>query len=173
MEAGTPAIDVEVRSATSVEAIEVTLAYPARHELWNSDGSTSPGAQEALRAELLNRDGWVSATDPLVRNRKTRLVEYEHEHMARPVEDSIPEWANGLAFALNKKRRVAEYGAGSTLAVYGYGLSGDFEPPRRQIHFETILSAIPPMSFDNGFDRTFVFGWHEGWCREFNAQSRA
>ncbi len=157
-----PGIDVLLKSRTHSESLEITIAHAARHENWNSAGRTSPGAQDALRSELLNQTGWVSSADPLTRNPKTGKVEYECEEPARDVESAIPEWANGLTYALKKKQRAENYGSGAVLAVYGYGLSGDFDPPRRVVSFDKILKQIPESVLTNGFDRTFIFSWHEG-----------
>lgn len=167
----TPAIDVLVKTGPAITCLEITIAYPAHHRDWDVEGSTSPGAQEALRSEMLNTIGWVSAKTALARNPRTKSVEYADEDFAGTVEESLIDWARGMAFALKKKQRGRDYGRGSTLIAYGYGLSGDFEYPRKLATLDQVLALIDADCLQNDFDQTFVFSWHNGWCREI-ASSR-
>lgn len=161
----TEACDVVLEhSADKHERLEITMAYA-------SAGGLDGGAQEALRTEMLQQEGWVCDSTPLQRNAKTRRVEYAEEMIAKPVEQTFENWRRGLERALeNKKPTVGRplYGSGSTLVVYGYGLSGDFEMRwKEQRSIDSVLNAVPRDSFRNNFERTIVMGWHAGWIREF------
>lgn len=164
---GTRGADVIVTFNGQIERLEITIAQAAMHELWELPGSTSPGAQEALRSEMLNKQGYVSRDDPLIRNKHTSEVEYEGEEIARSSEAHIPEWAKGLGLVLRKKRdkQLADpsYGRESILAVYADGLSGDFTEPPSKVTISDVLAHLNAEDLPAGFVRTAVFGWHSGW----------
>jgi len=115
---------------------------------------------------MLNRDGWVSTSDPIRRDRKTKLALYEDESAALSVDEEIESWVNGLIYVLNKKKRANNYGRGAILGVYAYGMSGDFGRPPVETTISDVIERVPTTAFANGFDQTFVFSWYEGWCRE-------
>lgn len=154
--------DVIVRAGATTTTLEVTMAYPVH----SVSSALNPGYQEALRWEKMQCDGWVSANGELARDAATGKVEYAAPDTARSLAELASSWSDGIALALRKKQRSDQYGRGSTLLVYGDGLSGDFEYPERGATLADIVRRIDYDCWANGFDRTVIIGWHPGWYYE-------
>lgn len=157
-----PCSDLTLARRGVEETFEVSMAFKS------PASGINPGYQEALRWEKLCVDGSVSATSLLRRDQRTGAVEYAEDDIARSISEDVQSWAEGLEWTLRKKQRPG-YGSGKSLLVYGDGMSGDFEYPRREAKIEDIVAHIPADARTNEFDRTIIVGWHPGWISVLNA----
>jgi len=165
LEANLSCNDVALRRRGEAdETLEITMAFVSQAE------GVNPGYQEALRWEKMHADGFVSATAVLTRDKRTRKVEHTEPESARSVDELIQSWVDGLEWSLRRKQRP-EYGSGKTLLVYGDGLSGDFEYPRRAMTLQELVKRMNPESWANSFDRTAIVGWHQGWLAFLDRQT--
>lgn len=159
---GVSGYDAEVELPNGgFERIEITIAY-------RDCGHGNAGYQEALQAEMLNQGDFFSATTPLRRNLQTGRVEKAARDSYTLTECILSDWSRGISSVLENKKKpnLLGYGQGSTLLVYGYGLSGDLELRPQLGGIEPVLFEIPKDAFKNGFDRTVVMGWHPGYIRD-------
>jgi hypothetical protein len=164
---GKPAIDANLsHPLKETLSFEFTIAF---EDVTRGRRADLAGHQDALRSEKLFTVGHVSSFAELYRDPETKEIHEVVGTEMRLVEEGYGNWTRGIREALAGKsisNRSSNYGVGSILCVYAYGISGSpvFEAPAED--FNRIIEDVDAAGLQNAFDRTVVFGWHSGWMRE-------